>query len=46
LQQTAPEGWMAAWRLVLPAAPAELVREAGSPLMGWLLLAHEILGWQ
>lgn len=46
LQRTAPEAWLAAWRQVLPAAPAELVREAGSPLMDLMLLAHEILGWQ
>jgi hypothetical protein len=46
LQRTAPEAWLVAWRQVLPAAPAELVREAGSPLMDLMLLAHEILGWQ
>ena len=46
LQRTAPEAWLVTWRQVLPAAPAELVREAGSPLMDLMLLAHEILGWQ
>lgn len=46
LQRTAAEAWLMAWWQALPAAPAELVREAGSPLMDLMLLAHEILGWQ
>lgn len=46
LQRSAPEAWLAAWRQVLPAAPPDLIRETGSPLMDLLLLAREILGWQ
>ncbi len=46
LQKTAPGAWLFVWRQALPTAPAELVREAGSPLMDLLMLAHEVLGWQ
>lgn len=46
LQRTAPAHWLLAWRQVLAAAPADLIRQEGDALMELLLLAREILGWQ
>lgn len=46
MQRTAPASWFLAWREALPETPEELIRQEGNALMGLLLAAREILGWQ